>query len=171
MTSLKQFVQSISLRRVLTVFFAGVLLMISTACGRLNSPQASGQGAIHERRGQQTELYNTTQKREGGINQYKDTDSRLNTNAADAKARRLIDSAKRNVSQVNNPDEFVESFQSGKPLDERARDLSKDVGRAAENFAEDFSEGAQRGFRNLQKNTQNALDDAAQTIQQTTKGS
>ncbi|MGJ3251251.1 MAG: DUF6658 family protein [Elainellaceae cyanobacterium] len=161
MNRIKQILKSVRLNRVLGIFLAGTLLLLGTACNP-QSPRVSGEGSYSENRGQQTELYKPTQEQKGGMNQHEDTVPQRDTSAAEAKAKRLVKNAKENVGQVNSPEEFVESFQEGEPIDERVKNFSKDVGESAEQAVENVTEGARKGAQNLKQNAQETAEQAAQ---------
>jgi hypothetical protein len=65
----------LNVRSVLSLALAGIVLLITTACTP-SSPSASGSGSYYEKTGQNTELYDTIQPRQGGMNNYDDTDPR-----------------------------------------------------------------------------------------------
>jgi hypothetical protein len=158
MTRLNTPLKSIKLNKILAVLIAGSLLWLTTACGRPDTTQLSEGGSYSSRKGQHTELYDTIQKKADGPNQYNDTDPRLDASRSDRKAQQLIDRARSNTRKVNSPGEFARSYQEGKPLNERVKDLTKDVGQSVQDVTEDVSKGTQRGVQNLRQNAQNATD-------------
>lgn len=159
--------KSLQIGRALVIILAGVLVLVTTACNP-SSPQVSGTGTYHERVGQPQGLHEFTDRPDGksrpDLSSYRDNDAR-DTNAARTKARDLSQRADRNVGKVQSPQDFVESYREGAPINERVRNLSEDVGGAAKQFGEDFSQGAQENLRNLRGN----VDKAGRNIQQTTE--
>ncbi|NEQ25693.1 MAG: hypothetical protein F6K28_42875, partial [Microcoleus sp. SIO2G3] len=83
---------------------------------------------------------------------------------AEAKAKALVDNAQRNIDEkgIDSPEQYVENYRSGTPLDERARRIGEDVGEAAENVGEGLSKGAQK---NAQQTKSTAQDAAVNTKQ------
>ncbi|MGB3695707.1 MAG: DUF6658 family protein [Spirulinaceae cyanobacterium] len=145
----------LGLARILSVFLAGVFLLITTACGDSSSVNAS-QGSTNKAIPNQTELYETIQPREGGMNQYSDTDPRQNTSGMKAKAKATKDQAKTNLNRSENPEEFAESFKNGEPIGERVENLGEDIGSSVKEFSSNVSEGAKKNFENLQENIKSA---------------
>lgn len=163
-TSLKP----IRFARVAIAMVAGFVLMLGTACSP-NSPSVSGTGSYQQGRKPQTELYQTNQPKEGGMNQYSDTDPRQNTSGLDEKVRSRVKAAERNLDKVQTPGDLAEEAREAKPLRRGAEDISKRVENTVEDLKDDISDGTQRGIKNLKRNTEqakrdvgNALDDAGQ---------
>lgn len=159
--AIKQF----GLQRIVVAVLASILLVTTTACN-VDSPVASGTGSTHERVGQPTGLREYTDRADGknrpDMSSYSDNDYRA-TSAADAKANKLEQRADQNANKVNSVGDYVESYRTGKPLPERVRDLSEDVGDAAKNFTNDVSKGAQENARNLKGNVEKAKQNAQET--------
>jgi hypothetical protein len=157
--------KSLRIERALVIILAGVLVLVTTACNP-NSPSAVGTGSYNERIGQPQGLHEFTDRPDGksrpDLSSYRDNDAR-DTNAARTKARDLSRRADQNVGKVQSPQDFAESYREGAPINERVRNLSEDVGGAAQQFGEDFSKGAQENLRNLKGN----VDKAGRNIQQT----
>lgn len=162
-----------SLKRVrlvrLTVsVVASVFLIFSTACSSANAnppaPSLSGSGSLQKGRENPTELYEPIEPKEGGMNQYSDTDPRRDTRGLGADIKARVDEAERNIQKVDDPEEFAEDFRKGTPLGERVRNITDSVGDAAKNLGEDVTEGTQRGIRNLKANTSNAGDELRNTV-------
>ncbi len=145
----------LGLARILSVFLAGVFLLITTACGDSSSLNASP-GNTDKVIPNQTELYDTIQPREGGMNQYSDTDPRQNTSGVKAKSKAAMDKAKSNLNRSENPQEFAESFKKGEPIGERVENFGEDVGSSVKDFSSNVSEGAKKNFENLQENIKSA---------------
>ncbi|VXD19437.1 conserved exported hypothetical protein [Planktothrix serta PCC 8927] len=170
MKKLIEALRSVSLKSIMGVFLAGVLLLISTACSnKTPTAQVSDNASYNETQGYKKELYHPVQdKQKGGMYPYSDTD--VSNPKADAKAKALIDSAKSNINKVNNPQEFVENYKNGKPLPERVKDLSERVGESASEVADDWMGGTKRGMRNVKNNTKDALDTAKNQAEDTSMG-
>ncbi|MCD8487293.1 MAG: hypothetical protein LRZ84_11330 [Desertifilum sp.] len=156
---ISRWLKKINLRQVLTVFLAGVLLVISTACS--NNALARTADQVED----EVPSSALTNKFEGGMNNYRDTDPRRDTKGADAKAEGLVRNSQRNIDKsVDGADEYVRNYKQGTPLDERVKNLSEDVGEATSNTAEDFAEGTERGFKNLKQNASRAVDGIGDTV-------
>lgn len=158
-------IQQLGFQKIIIVALASILLLTTTACNP-NSPSVSGTGSIHERVGQPTGLREYTDRADSknrpDMSSYSDNDYRATT-TADSKARNLEKRADQNANKVNNPQDFAESYRTGKPLPERVRDLSEDVGDAAKQFGQDASKGTQENVRNLRANTEKAKQNAQET--------
>ena len=147
--------KSIRVDRILTVFLAGILLFVSTACG---STKVLAKTADEVR--QEVPSRATTNTYQGGMNDYEDVDARRDTSEAKAKAKGLIENAQRNIDEksVDSREQYVENYRSGTPLGERVRRLGEDIGESAEELAEGASKGTQKGVQNIKENAQNAPD-------------
>ena len=152
MNKVISWLKSIRLDRILTVFLAGVLLLVSTACGGSKVLAKNADDVRQEVPGGAV-----TSPYRGGMNNYSDVDPRKDTSAAQAKAKALVDNAQRNIDKksVDSPDQYVENYQSGTPLGERVRRLGEDIGEAAENVTDEASGRTQ--------NTARKAADAAQS--------
>jgi uncharacterized protein YjbJ (UPF0337 family) len=139
MRSIIQTIKSINIRQIFTVFLAGCLLVISTACTQDNA-QATGKMSTEtvetaDRATSNTyDKYDSNQSYKGGMNGYND-DRRYDAGTA-AKTKELIDTAK--SRQTGDVGEYVEDISD----------------RASNKFKK-----AQRDIpRNLQGNTEKAVD-------------
>lgn len=163
--TLSNAVKRFRLERVLIVVLAGVLVLVTTACGA-NSPSVSGTGEYHERAGQPTGIREYTDRADNksrpDMGSYSDNDSR-DTASVRARAKELSDRAEQNVKKTRGAGDVLQSYREGKPVQDRAKDLAKDVGNAADQFKEDFAQGARENTRNLR----NSADKAGQNLQQT----
>lgn len=144
--------KSIRVDRILTVFLAGVLLFVSTACG---STKVLAKTADEVRQEVPSRAITNTYK--GGMNDYSDVDPRRDTSEAKAKAKALIDNAQSNIDEksVDSPEQYAKNYRSGTPLGERVRRLGEDIGESAEEVAEGASKGVQKGVQNIKENAQN----------------
>jgi ElaB/YqjD/DUF883 family membrane-anchored ribosome-binding protein len=140
-----------SLKTVLTVVLAGILLIINTACSNA-SMQARSAGPNPP--GQ-------AQPDEGGMNNFRDIDTtRLDPSGADAKAKALRDAAEKRIGEkrVDSVEQYVENYRTGTPLGERTERFAKDLKRGVEDITEDTKNITQRGSKELQRNTDRASD-------------
>ncbi|MCL1473884.1 DUF6658 family protein [Argonema antarcticum] len=152
--------------QVLTVFFAGIILFVSTACG---SPSVQAKGLNNPRLEVPKEA--VTNNYEGGMNDYSDVDPRLDTSAANKKADRLIESAEHNLTaRTGNPAEAIKRAVNDAP--DSAKEAGRNVNQAAGNFADkaadsakDFAAGTRRGVENIKENTQDAAKDVAKSAE------
>ena len=159
-------IKRLNLFRVLTVFLAGVILFVSTACSPGNV-QAKGLNAGNNPRPEIPENA-ITNTYEGGMNDFSDVDPRFDTSRADAKAEDLIDKAKHNIQKsVDSPEQYVHNYKSGTPLGERIENLGEDISESSKELTKGFTKGTERGIENIKSNTQNATDDVAKTADKT----
>lgn len=130
MTKVISFLKKIRLDRIAIAFFAGVLLL-TTGCSRADAtvprsnpardaeihtrvpaPNSSGTaGTYNDRVGQQTELYDPIQKRQGGMNEYSDADPRVSKDRLNQKASNLIRNADQNIQKVDTPQEYADDYR------------------------------------------------------------
>ena len=154
---------------------ASFLLLIGTACSA-SSPAASGPGSTgtgvtgtgstDAARSNQTELYRTTQAKEGGMNQYSDTDPRQTDKTLGAETKARVDQAKGNLNKTQSPGDVVDKFQEGRPLGERTKNVVEPAANALDDLKQDVTEGTQRGIKNLQRNTAGAKQNLKETLDQ-----
>lgn len=143
MERLIKFIKSIKLKQILTVFLAGTLLVISTACSKGNVAQAQGkkltessERAIMSDSSDRDKM--GEQSFQGGMNKYND-DPRYDSGAAAAKTKTLIDTAERR--KADDLGEYGDNV------------LERSV------FNKDVDEKALKGFsRKLENNKDQALD-------------
>jgi hypothetical protein len=152
-----------ALSRVLAVFLAGVLLLMTTACSGI-SRQASNITNRGSNPPGQVQPY------EGGMNNFRDVDpQRMDTSRTDAQAKALKDRVESNIrnKRADNVGQYVENYRTGTPLNERVENLGKDIQRGAENLSQDaknlgdrVSDKTGRALENAKANTQAAGRDA-----------
>lgn len=149
--------------RVLTAFLVGLLLFVSTAC----SSGASAKTADEVQK--EVPSSAVTNEYKGGMNDYSDVDPRLDTKQAQAKAKALVENAQKNIDQksVDSGEQYVENYQSGTSVGERARRIGENIGESAKELTEGAAKGTQRGVQNLKENTQDAAKDVAQKSKET----
>ncbi|HEY9652088.1 MAG TPA: hypothetical protein V6C95_15595, partial [Coleofasciculaceae cyanobacterium] len=105
---------------------------------------------------------------QGGMNDYKDVDPRRDTSAAEAKAKGLVDNARKNLSKrADEPDQYSENYRSGTPLGERIQNLGEDVAESAGELGKGVTKGTQKGLENIKENAQNAPRYIKRTGQET----
>jgi ElaB/YqjD/DUF883 family membrane-anchored ribosome-binding protein len=192
MIRLISFLKQTSLSRAVTVFLASALLIFSTACsGGANAGVAgtdrlgvSDEGKTNARTGYQTELYDQTQPRQGGMNEFSDVDKRVDASKASVKARQLVDNAERNVSDRNSElgtstkraleEKGKDMRDFGSELKEKANELGRQtrqtVGAARQGTrqaGEDLNKNASRAADRASDSIQNRADEAADRTQQT----
>ncbi len=153
-----------SFYRVVISCLAVVFLVINTAC---SSPEVAATGGLptgSHPSGQSPDLpnlYDPLTPPQGGMNNYKDVDPRTNTSDANSKADRLINNAEFKQKAGNNPIKAVRKELNKKGLQDRAEDLSDDIGRSAQKKADKVSQGTKRGLDNIQDNTKSFADDVS----------
>ncbi|MBD2021515.1 hypothetical protein H6F43_15150 [Leptolyngbya sp. FACHB-36] len=142
-----------SLKQVLMVVLAGVLLLVGTACSRVASAKVPANDRM---------VPGQVQPFEGGMNNFTDVDkTRLDTSEVDAKAKALTDRVKTNIDEkrADNVDQYVENYRTGTPLNERVENIGKDARRGAENATDDVKQATDR----LGDKTARTADDAKST--------
>lgn len=164
MNRIFSFLKRIQLNRVLAVAAVGLLMLFSTACSRadatdtatlkeLNSPNPPGQ----------------TQPYKGGMNNFDDVDTtRFDKADVDAKAKALKERVERNINQkgIDSPEQYVENFRSGTPLQERIENIGDDIGQSANDIKENLQQVGERGSKNLERNVKDATGQSSQMFDQ-----
>jgi hypothetical protein len=151
MNKIISFLNPTRLLRILTVFLAGLLVIVTTACsdGPANALDKNGRPEVPSNA--------VSSPHRGGMNGYSDVDPRASTSGANSKANDIVKKAEGNIQKgADNLDKYAENYRQGTPLNERAENLTENIGRSAKNTAEGVTKGAQRGVENLKENTQNA---------------
>lgn len=166
MKKLATWLKNIRVDRILTVFLAGILLFVSTACG---STKVLAKTADNVR--EEVPSRAVTNTYQGGMNDYNDVDPRRDTSEAKAKAKSLIENAQRNINEksVDSREQYVENYRTGTPLGERVRRIGEDIGESAEEVAEGASKGVQKGVQNIKENAQKAPDYVKKAGKETAK--
>jgi hypothetical protein len=168
MNQVIDWLKSIRLGKVITIFLSGLFLLVSTACSNTPGAVASTSTGSQDRQEVPSGLQDvgvrqgknlrpevpeeavTSSYKKGSMNEYADTDPRMNTSKADAKAKALVD----------NADQYRQNYRTGTPLGERVQRIGDDVNSSTKELTEGVSKAADRGVENLKKNTQNALGGA-----------
>jgi hypothetical protein len=92
------------LKKILVVFLAGFVLLISTACSNMNSPQASRENVNPKTNVEQLtkqpdyDNYDANQPKQGGMNQYND-DSRQENPKLKERVDNLVQGAKADMEE------------------------------------------------------------------------
>lgn len=171
MNKLIQIIKNIKLKQVLTVFLAGSLLVISTACSRGNMPQAGGKAYTDTGKRAMSDTYDdydANQSFQGGMNGYND-DRRYNEETA-AKAQELVDTAK--SRQTDNFGEYVENItdRTQENVEAAQREIPRNLKAKTEEAVQNVKERSQTLKENVSdasSDARQALDEATDTAQQT----
>lgn len=181
-------IKSIKPKQLLTVFLAGCLLTISTACNQgTNLTQADRQKATEMSKRAMSDTYDNydaNQDFKGGMNGYND-DRRYDGKAA-AKAKTLVDTAERR--QADDLGEFTDNVLERSVLNEDVNEkatkaFSRKVERNKDKASEYVDNKSDKLKRNLEKvpggakeafdeatdTAEGALNDAAKATRKTTK--
>ncbi len=163
MNKVMDWLKSIRLDRVLTVFLVGVLLFVSTAC----SSGASAKTADELR--EEVPGSAVTNEYKGGMNDYSDVDPRFNEKGAEAKAKGLVDNAQRNINEksIDSPEQYVENYRSGTPFDERVKRLGEDVGESAKDIGKEAAKGGKENVQNAKEASKSAAQSTKQAANET----
>ncbi len=152
MEKLIKIIKSIKLKQVLTVFLAGSLLIISTACSRGNIAQAGGREYTETGKRAMSDTYDdydANQSFKGGMNGYND-DRRYDSETA-AKAKTLIDTAKRR--QGDDLGDYAEQItnRAGNNIEQAQREIPRKVKNNLNNAAEYIDDKSDKLQDNLSK--------------------
>jgi|GEM_PF-2307059 len=119
MNTIITFVQKLRLARIVVIFLAGIVLLVSTACSspliaKTPNPidENTQSSSMYDRNENVDKLIKESYKTEapqGGMNNHQDVDPRQNTSESQAKAKQLIKQAQKNVQQgTRNTNETVQ---------------------------------------------------------------
>jgi hypothetical protein len=153
-----------SLYKIAISFLAVVFLVVNTAC---NSSDVAATGDLSTRShpsGQSPNipnLYDPLTPPQGGMNNYKDVDPRTDTSDAESKADRLINKADAQQKGGRNPIKEVRKELDKKGVQDRAENLTEDLGRSAKRQADRVSQGTKKGVENIQDNTKSFANDVS----------
>jgi len=162
MKKLLSAINRLNIFRVLTVFLAGVILFVSTACSPANV-QAKGLKAGNNPRPEVPDSA-ITNTYEGGMNDFSDVDPRFDTSRSDAKAKDLLNKSEGNLQKsVDSPGQYARNYKSGTPLGERVENIGEDISESTKELTKGFTKGTQRGIENIKSNSQDAADDVAKS--------
>ena len=178
MNTIIAFVKRLRLAQITLVFFAGLVLLIGTACSQSPVDRASNSRIdnntpyrIQENTATDLkETYFDHQPKQGGMNQHQDVDPRRDLTSPATKADRLIKQSEQNIQQrrAANPKQAVENLQetvSRSKVGDKIESATDRVGQSLE----EMKEGAQRGARNLKENIKSAGNDVSQNVKETAR--
>ncbi|MEG4112538.1 MULTISPECIES: DUF6658 family protein [unclassified Microcoleus] len=170
MNRLTAFVKKIRAVQILTVFLAGILVLVSTACSR--SDMIAGKTADQVR--EEVPSGAVTSQYKGGMNDYSDVDPRnKKMTTTEAKAQLLKEQAQHRIDtkSSNNVGENVRRVADDAPdkLDQVGQKV-KDDARTAQRKADDFGDKTKQGFANLKENTREGLKGAKDIVKEATQG-
>lgn len=159
MSKVIAWLKNIRLDRILTVFMAGLLLFVSTACsGGASAKTAGGSAKTADQLRQEVPESAITNKYEGGMNDYSDVDPRQNIKGTQTKAKGLVDKAQKENAEksVDSTEQYVENYRSGTPLGERVKRIGENVSESAKQVTGDVTKGTQENLENVKATTQDA---------------
>jgi hypothetical protein len=171
MNKIIQALESIKLNKIFVVFFAGILLFVSTACSSSNSTDVADRNpgkdahvkTLSTNKDVDYDYYDANQPKQGGMNKYND-DPRYDRSDLKAKSEELVDRAKANVSKSPDfPGGYVEEVSDA--ASNSYNRLKNNVPRKIDEIKENASEGIQDRFETTKKN----LDRASQDISRATE--
>jgi hypothetical protein len=164
MNKVVAWLKSIRLERILTVFMAGILVFVSTACSgqasaKTPSPMTADQIRQEVPESAVTNIY------EGGMNDYSDLDPRKDTTEAQAKAKGLVENVQKNIDEksIDSPGQYVENYRGGAPLGERVQRIGENAGEAAKSVTGQAAKGAQENVQSAQEAAGSAKQSADKT--------
>ena len=150
--------KSIRLGRILTVFLSTMLILVSTAC---NSGGVLAKNADQVR--EEVPGGAVTSPYKGGMNDYSDVDPRKDTSEAQAKAKSLIDSTKRQVIDqtddvgTNTKRILDKKGENARDFGQNVKENAEDLGDKVKSSAQDFVKGTRQGTENIKDNTGDAV--------------
>jgi flagellar biosynthesis/type III secretory pathway protein FliH len=166
--------------KVLSVFLAGMFLILTQACNRPTiagqPPQPGAESGYaqpgaesrYTQRQDPTKAYNLNAP-EGGMNNFSDVDPRAKSfeKSAINRAEDLSRNAERNINQkgIDSTEQYARNYRQGTPLGERVKNLGEDIGSSAQGTAEGVAKGTQRGIENIKENTGNAAQNLSKNVQ------
>ncbi len=169
MERLIKFIKSIKLKQILTVFLAGTLLVISTACSKGNVAQAQGKKLTQSSERAMSDTSDKDkmgeQSFQGGMNKYND-DPRYDSGTAATKTKTLIDTAERRKADDlgEYTDNVLERSVLNKDVDEKAlkgfsRKLENNKDKAAE-YVDEKSDKLKSNLEKVPGETKKVFDEA-----------
>jgi ElaB/YqjD/DUF883 family membrane-anchored ribosome-binding protein len=184
MNRLTAFLKKIRAVQILTVFLAGILVLVSTACSRPDVTAGKTDVIVEKadaRVGKTADQIReevpsgaVTSEYKGGMNDYSDVDPRnKKVTTTEAKAQLLKDQAQQRIDtkSSNNVGENVRRVADDAPdkLDQIGQKV-KDDARTAQRKADDFGDKTKQGFANLKENTREGLKGAKDIVKEATAG-
>lgn len=184
MKRLTAFLKKIRAVQILTVFLAGILVLVSTACsrpdvtaGKTDAIVETGDPRIGKTADQIREEVPSgavTSEFKGGMNDYSDVDPRnKKVTTEEAKAQLLKEQAQHRIDtkSSNNVGENVRRVADDAPdkLTQVGEKVKNDAS-TAQSKAEDFGDKTKQGFANLKENTREGLKGAKDIVKEATQG-
>lgn len=154
------FLKGNRLNRILAAVTVSLLMLFSTACSRADAALKNPSGSNPP--GQ-------VQPYKGGMNNFDDVDTtRFDKSSVDAKAKALRDRVARNIKEkgIDSPEQYVENYRSGTPLNKRIENIGDDLGDSANDIKENLQKVGARGSKNLEQNVKDVPDQASRTFDQ-----
>lgn len=170
MNRVTAFIKKIRLGQLLTVFLAGILMFVSTAC--LGTGMMAGKTSDQIR--EEVPSGAVTSEYKGGQNQYSDVDPRNpDMTKTEAKAKMLKDEAQRRIDTKasSNVGENIRRVADEAPdkLKQAGDKLKEDV-RAAKQNVDEFGKNTQKGIANVKENTREGLKGGKEVVKEATEG-
>jgi hypothetical protein len=158
--------------KVLSVFLAGMFLILTQACSGATvagqPPQQPGAESPYTKRYDPTKQYDLNSP-EGGMNNFSDVDPRAKNfeKAAQNRADDLSKNSERNINEkgIDSPEQYARNYRQGTPFPERVKNLGEDIGSSVQGTAEGVAKGTKRGIENLKENTGNAAENLGKNAQ------
>jgi molecular chaperone GrpE (heat shock protein) len=163
------------LKKILIVFLAGFVLLISTACSSMDSPQTSRENVNPKTNVQKLteqpdyDYYDANQPKRGGMNKYND-DPRLENPKLQKKVDKLVEGARANLEERNNSSAKYSDDKVAK-TGQILENIEENVAQKIEKFQKNISQGTQQQMdttkNNLEKASKNikrAADDTSDTL-------
>ncbi|MEC4986677.1 MAG: DUF6658 family protein [Oscillatoria sp. PMC 1068.18] len=158
--------KKIQLKQIVSAFLVGILFFFTTACSGANATP----GATDTSTTPSEELKYRFPDEESpepvveGMNRNTDVDPRRDSASTSAKAKALVDNAKRNLKVTGDVGENIKRADVG----EKAAEAAKNASEKVKSAAEDIAEGTKEGVKNL---TQKAPKEVSNSAERTAKGS
>ena len=195
MSKITSWLKRIQIRQILTVFFAGIFLFVSTACSAESQATSPGSDEIpKETKGApESNISESEAKGEpageiredvpktgdtapykGGMNKYTEVDPRKDASAAQEKAEELEENAERKAIDMTGDvgdntqrtlDRKAENLQRSDRKQEQALEAAQEK---AQSTAENLVEGTQEAAEDVVESSQRALDDTSDALQDQT---
>ena len=188
MNKLISFFKRIRLSQILTVFLAGILLLVSTACGGGGQLQAGTSDKLGSSRqevpsglqDQKTRAGDNPRPevpeeaagssfRKGGMNEYSDVDPRTDVAPANTKAKALIDKTERNVIDqtddvgTNTRRILDKKGENAEHFGQNVKETTESSANSFQKSANDFIKGTQKGTENIKQNTEDFAKNPSKT--------
>ncbi|MEG3968861.1 MULTISPECIES: DUF6658 family protein [unclassified Microcoleus] len=184
MKRLTAFLKKIRAVQILTVFLAGILVLVSTACsgpgvaaGKTDVMPGKADARVGKTADQIREEVPTgavTSEFKGGMNDYPDVDPRnKKLTTQEAKAQLLKEEAQHRIDtkSSNNVGENVRRVADDAPEKlGQIGDKVKEDARTAQRKADNFGDKTKQGFSNLKENTRDGLKGAKDIVKEATQG-